>query len=363
MDEEVRAEQSVEEEVKEKLTPAGTPDTDEIPVSPEEKSEEEPKKESFGVLDKLLKDDANLPEEKDEEPVEEEKPVVTEPKVKRLEEKSQDELIDDVKKWMSIAEKRKVDLERSPSDSTPPDEKYTKFIDALKTDFFGGYNDYYDQFDLPSPQYLREQLSTDGDIETRMRQWQEQELIPSIEKKFKLEDGTFVPDPTELYKKGTPTEMFIRMTQNKENEFDSQFAHKQAEKQKIIQDIQKQRDEDLKYIKENYYESDEDYQNKINEFDSIPDKIAKGELKQDMNPFAIRNIFRGIYFDELAEAKAKKAIENIHKQYNELGLYLPNEDKGTPTDATQPKGFPRVQKGSPKKSSFSMINREMNRIK
>ena len=363
-----QTEQSIEQEVKEKIN---TPENTETKVveeheveSTEEHVEEEASEESkerYGILDKIIAEDAiEEPEVKDDTPEEVVEEHEERPKPKRLEEKTQEELIEDVKKWMSIAEKRKVEKESISQE--PPDEKYTKFIDALKTDFFGGYKDYYDKFGLPSPQYLQEQLSSGGDRDVRMEQWQEVELIPAIEKKYNLEEGTFVPDPSELYKKGTPTEYFRRMTEQKERDMDREYEQQQKAKESMIEDIKKQREGDLNYIKENFFETDEEFQNKIEEFDSIPERIAKGELTQEKNPFAIRNIFKGIYFDELTERKVNKAIKDVHKQYNDLGIYLPDDGKGEPTDATQQKGFPNIRRGSDtKKSKFSMINREMNR--
>lgn len=325
----------------------------------EEEKKEEPK---FGVLHQILRNATNPKEDEVVEKVEEPVEKVEKPKSKGLHEMNNDELVGEVKKWMSIGEKRKVELEREKANKVAPDEKYTKFIDGLKTDFFGTYKDLHDEFGLPPIQYLQNQLSTGGDKDTRIQQWQETELVPALEKKFKIEPGTFVQDPTELYKKGTPTEYYRRMTELKEKEIDLISEKEEQKRNEMISSIQDQRNKDLDYISQTFFTDKELFDNKIKEFDEIPEKIAKGELTQEMNPFSIRNVFRGIYFDELADALVKKAVSDVHKQYSSLGLYLP-KGKTLPNDVTKMKGSPDSKDESPvSKNNFSMINKTFNRI-
>lgn len=328
------------------------------PIDEPTEKVEEPKK--FGVLNDVIKKAV-----KDTKEVEEkvETEVVEKPKLKRLEEKSQSELIEDVKKWTSIANTRQVEIDKMSKDKPEPDKKYVDFIDKLKTDVYGTLRDYADEFGLPSVSYLQNQLTNGGDRETRIQQWQENELIPNIEKKFKIDSGTFVPDPSDFFTKGTASEYYRRMTADKEKQMDSEYAQEQSLKEKVIKEISEQRQKDLDYISSTFYGEDkEGFESKISEFDSIPEKVAKGELTQDMNPFSIRNIFRGVYFEELAEARIKKAISDVHKQYNTLGLYLP-KNKSMPLDATLIKGSSSEIKNEPKTNNFSMIDRTFNKLK
>lgn len=259
----------------------------------------------------------------------------------RLEDKTQDELIKDVKKWMSISEKYK-------NENTEPDKKYVRFIEDLKKDFYRGYETHAEEFGLPSISYLRNQMNNVGDRDSRIQQWQDVELIPAIEKRFKLEPGTFVSDPQDLYRKGTPTEMFRRETEYKERELDQEFQQQESNKQQIIQKISEQQQKDVDFLKQNYYINEEEkFEKVMGEFNSIADRLSKGELSEDKNPFAVRNIFRGVYFNELADALVKKAEANLHKQYNDKGLYLPDADRGTPTDVTSIKGTPPQESKGP----------------
>lgn len=262
-------------------------------------------------------------------------------KVVRLEDRSVPELVSEVKKWMSISEKYK-------NENAEPDKKYSRFIDDLKKDFYRAYENHADEFGLPDLSYLRNQINSVGDRETRIEQWQNVELIPAIEKKFKLEPGTFVSDPQDLYRKGTPTEMFRRETEYKEKELDQEFLQQEQSKQQTVQRIAEQQQKDFDFLKQNYYIGEEEKFEKVMEdFNSIADRLAKGEVTEDKNPFAVRNIFRGVYFNELAEALVKKAEENLHKQYNDKGLFLPDADRETPTDVTSIKGTPPESRKGP----------------
>lgn len=335
----------------------------------------EPKK-TFGVLNQRLNSILQTGAVQQQQKIaEENKPVVDEPKPDdelpgadeqptgghkkpiRLEERSVPDLVDEVKKWMSIAEKRKVAVETGE-----PNQKLASFVDGLKTDFYKTYESHHEEFGLPDIDYLKNQITNISDKESRIEQWQNTELIPHIERKFKLEPGTFVNDPADLYKKGTPTEMFRRETSNKEKELDEQFGKQEQLKIQTVQRITEQQQKDVEFLKKNYYiGSEENFDKAMEDFNTIAERLSKGELSEDKNPFAIRNIFRGVYFDELAEALVKKAEDNLHKQYNGLGLFLPHSDKGTPTDVTNVKGTSPIQKVIPN-NKYSQQQRIFNRF-
>lgn len=290
----------------------------------------------------VIKPDDEIPTDENLEHTDERKKGV------RLEDRSVSDLVGEVRKWMSIAEKRKVDIERGE-----PNQKYTKFIDDMRKDFYHAYETHAEEFGLPDISYLKSQISTSGDKDTRIEQWQNTELIPAIERKFRLEPGTFVSDPQDLYKKGTPTEMFRRETEYKEREIDREYGEKEQLKATTVQRVAEQQQKDIDFLKKNYYiDEEEKFNLAMDDFNSLADRLSKGEVSEEKNPFAIRNIFRGIYFNELADALIKKAESNLHKQYNDLGLYLPESDRNTPTDVTSVKGSPlEIRKGPANKYS------------
>lgn len=358
------------EEVKEVVEETTSEVVEELPEEQEEVVDEKSK--NFGILGERMnaiieagaaqqhdeivnKEEPTPPPEKpdDELPPADEEIPEKKPKMLPLEERSTDDLVSEVKKWMSIAEKRKVELERNE-----PNEKFNKFIDGLKTDFFREYESHHDEFGLPPIDYLKNQISSSGDRDYRIQQWQETQLIPAIEKKFKLEPGTFVSDPQDLYRKGTPTEMFRKGTADKEAEYDKEFSQQQQLKQETVKKITEQQEKDIAFLKENYYNGrEENFEKDMEMFNGLSAKLSKGELPEEKNPFSVRNIYRGFYFNELAEALQKKAIDDIHAQYNSLGLFLPDDNNGKPTDVTAVKGSPSTTTKGPAKNKFSQQDR------
>lgn len=285
---------------------------------------------------------------------------------------------DDVKKQQRLAQARFDELEKLKK-SNPNEEltKYNEFVTDLKKDFIGTYRRYQEDFDLPDISFVQKQFISGGDTESRLEGWQSKELVPAIEKKFKLGGDEFVYDSADGYKAGTPSYEYRTATEKKEKEFNSEYQLMVDKEKEVLNSITVQRNDDLKHLRETFFpdasfegedaakKADETFVSFLNRIDDMYDKMKKGEITKDSNPFALRNVFRGIFFDELHKKLLVKRETDIHSQYNKLGLYLPDEGSAKlPTDATKTKGDRPFQsaysetelKRSPFKRSLNRVN-------
>jgi len=251
-----------------------------------------------------------------------------------------------------------------------PDErlaKHQEFFDGLKKDFKGTYSRFQKDFDLPDFQYVENQ-SAGNSVQERLQQFQEVELTPNIEKKFKLEDGTFVYDANEAYKAGTPSYEYRLQTDKYEKGLTSEYETNLTKQQNLLSKVREQTDADMKFLREGYfpnsdYESpekaDEAFVAYLSELDKIQAQISTGDFNPEQNPFALRNIFRGVHHDSLLKTALEKQAKDIHSQYSAKGLYLPNNE--LPTDPTKLKGNIPPPNGSDYKGDgkFSPMHRRI----
>lgn len=248
-------------------------------------------------------------------------------------------------------------------------QKMKDFVEGLKTDSIGAYKRFQKDFDLPEIEFFEKQIASGGGVEDRLVQWQESELIPKIEKKFKIESGTFVYDANEAYKAGTPSYEYRIQTEKQEQSLLSEYEGQAKRQSEVLTKVKQQNDVDLKFLRETYYpdkdfaeldekgnivnveaarqKADEAFMESLNQLDEIQKKNREGEFDPTLNPFALRTIWRGLNHDKLVETAVNKAVQNLHTQYNAKGLYLKNEDM--PTDATKAKGTANVSSEQPKK--------------
>jgi hypothetical protein len=292
------------------------------------------------------------------EPEPEEKPVekpevrqVKQPGLKvKLDDQTPEELKETVKQWMRISEKRKLAIEAMEAGNESIEKT---FVNAFKKDAYSALREYGEDLGLPDSNFISKQFEQLGDIDSRIAQWQETTLTSEIEKKYKLDEGTFVFDPEDAYKKNTPSGMWRRETELMEQKMENESNVSKQKQTELISKLETARKENLDFIKESYYpDDDEAYIAKINEFDSIPEKIESGEMDRSMDPFAIKNIFRGVYFDSIVKDLLTAQANEMHEKYKSLGY------KGEmPIDITQAKGE-TVEKPVHKMVSGTKFNRQ-----
>ena len=277
-------------------------------------------------------------------------------------------LTNDMKKNQRLVSEREKTINELKN--TKPEERYAKmeeFMSGMKQDALGTYKRFQKDFDLPDIEFLEKQVSSGGDIQSRLEQWQESDLLPKIEKKFKIESGTFVYDPSEAYKAGTPSYEYRVQTDKQERAWSSEYETTQTKQQEILGKIKQQNDADLLFVKETYFpesefeskeKAEEAFVTALNKLDEIQSRNQKGEFDPLANPFAFRNIFRGVMFDELVAKTVDKAVNDLHSQYNAKGLYLPGSEQ--PTNVTTVKGVaPATSASDEQKRKFSPMHRSI----
>ena len=105
------------------------------------------------------------------------------------------------------------------------------------------------------------------------------------------------------------------------------------------------------------------FQERLEGLDGMYAKMKAGDTSPQGNPFAIRNIFRGVYFDELSKEIVEKTVRDIHSKYNKRGLYLPKEEM--PKSVSELPGKPidsGEDKSKKRDTTFSPQNRFLNRV-
>lgn len=283
--------------------------------------------------------------------------------------------LNDARKWQRLAEQRFTklsELEKKVPESQL-DATAKAFLEDAKKDPLGAWNKYHKDLGLPEPTYLQKQ-TTIGDNMTRIKKWQESELVPSIEKKHGIEDDTFVYDSSEAYTPGTPSYEYRKATENKENELQNEYATIEAKQQSQLQTIVAEREAQLTELKNTFYSVSENatederkgieekFQASLLRLDSMWEEMKSGKLGAESNPFAIKNIYRGVFFDDLVSQIVNEKITDVHKQYQLKGMFLP-ESTEMPFDVTKIKGLSPIDESKRNTNSFSRLNKMADRYK
>jgi hypothetical protein len=248
--------------------------------------------------------------------------------------------------------------------TTPEDEvkkwqsRYDKDMAQLKKELETSQNRIKDYDDNPivalkkyHPQVL-ENLEAVADPDAFLGKWQGTTLIQEMKTKFpdKVTDNwTF--DPSEAYTAGTPSYFYrIATDEKRSNIINSQKTSKEQEAQ-VLQTYAKQVDEDSKWLKTQYSWDDAAWQTRIAQVDTIHKDILAGKLTPDKHPLSLRNVMRGVFFDELVKAHEQRAAESavsaLKEEYRRKGLVLP---ENAPTDANKKSETQSVNTQSTKKS-------------
>lgn len=260
----------------------------------------------------------------------------------KLEEMKPEQLIEEVKKNQRISNERlneintfKAEVEKLKNNGGDPDVK--AFLEALKEDPLKAWQTYAEKLKLPDPDVMRQIFATTEDADFRFKHWQDNVLKPQLEKKHNLVEGEFEYDPKDAYTKGTPSYDWRIATSQKEIEMQNETRTIQTSRQEQLQKAQVQQQQDIQWLADTYFSKDvTKVQEMVQQLNSIPEKISKGEMKPEDHPLALRSLVRGAFFDQLVDAKVQAAVNDIVTQYNSLGMHLPAKE--VPTDVTALKG-------------------------
>jgi phage pi2 protein 07 len=247
----------------------------------------------------------------------------------------------DFKKQQRLANERHnkiVEMEKGAGNV----EKYQRFVEDLRTDPAGAFDKYKEEFDLPDSSFVAKAVQG-GDMESKLTRFQDTELIPKLEKKYNIEEGTFVYDATEAYKAGTPSFEYRVATEKREKEFQAEYETAKNREKEILSAVTKERDIQMQRVKESFFKpsstsdedvriADEQFTTLLGELDGMYQKMQQGDFSPAGNPFAFENIFKGVFFDKLVE----KRIADVHSEYARKGMFL--REKQVPTDVTRLNG-------------------------
>lgn len=293
--------------------------------------------------------------------------------------------LDDIKKNQRLVSERSrriEELEKSGIKEVEVDKKYGELINGLKSDFFGTYEKVQKEHKLPDITTIAKQITTGDTLQARVAQYQKDVLAPDIEKRHNLPEGTFVFDATEAWQSGTPSYDFRTKTADKENELRSSWQNKEKEVANSASEMIKIRNEQIKELKDSYFpvtmqddgsdaykqeviEKDKRYTDMLAKLDAVYNSMKEGKaLSTSENPFIFKNVFRGLFYDDLSKIDIQRAIQKVHDEYAKYGLRLPR-NASFPDDVTRMKGESPDRESVTFKvgdTKFSPQNRFLNRV-
>lgn len=255
-----------------------------------------------------------------------------------------DDLVVKVKEFETLVSKRDSSITQLQSDldAKPSVGEDDALVKSLSEDFIGNYDKVKEKYNLPALSTIRDLVSEEVGIDDKVKLWQESELIKTIEQKHSLEEGEFEYDSNEASKAGTPSYDWDTQTSDKRGELVSVVKERQGAESSRLRAVETQQKKDLKWLADTYYESEDAVQVKLTDMNDEVTKISKGESSTEKHPFAIRNLMRGFYFDELVQSAVDKAVEDLTVQFAEHNMHLPSKE--LPTDVTKIKSPPPVKK-------------------
>lgn len=278
------------------------------------------------------------------------------------------ERTNDMKKYQRLADSRLTEIK-----SKGPDEvkkEFDGFLNDLRTDPIGGFTKYKDKYNLPDAGFVQKMAQSGGDIATRVGEWQEKSLIPSIEKKHKIDNGTFVYDAAEAYKPGTPSYQYRVETEKQERTFTNEFNQKVQKETDSFNKAMEFRKGDLKTLQDTFFKpssdkeedikkANDEFAETVSKLDAMWVEMSKGDLSAKSNPLALYNVFRGVFFDQLVGKVVEQKINEVHAQYQKYKMYLP--EKEMPTDVTKMNGsLGTGGNGNDPRRAFSPMHRSLN---
>lgn len=270
-------------------------------------------------------------------------------------------LVTEVNKFESLANEREqtiLELQKNGGEAETANAEEIALLKSLSEDFVGNYSKAKEKYGLPSIDTLHT-LMSEGNVDDKVKHWQDNELVKVIETKHNMEEGEFEYDSNEASKANTPSYNWDRMTSDKRNELVGSLRETQSAESERLRKVEGQQKEDITWLADTYFDKSEDVaRDKVKAMDDIVSSIAQGQTTPDKHPFAFRNLVRGVFFDDLSKSMVDKAVEDIVAQFAEKQMYLPGKE--LPTNVTDVKPAPskpveideKVRKNSPMMSSI-----------
>ncbi|WP_337872923.1 hypothetical protein [Ignavibacterium sp.] len=238
-------------------------------------------------------------------------------------------------------------------------KKIQNFIETFREDPIAALTRYSEEYGLPDVDGLLSHLQRAKDTFGEIEIYQKKELIPKLEKKYALDEGTFIYDPAEAYTPNTPSYEYRVMTERKEMELKEKIFEEQKKSEQLqsvlaeerkkqlselknmffpeIEISEKTSEKEKKEIAEKNVKTEEEFVALLSGLDDMFMKMKETQsFSPDANPLSLINIFRGVHFNKLVERIVEQEVNKVHQQYHSKGLYLPDEEtKPMPKDITK----------------------------
>lgn len=168
--------------------------------------------------------------------------------------------------------------------------------------------------------------------ETLVKEWQKTELMKSLKERYPGEvDENWRPTPEDMATPGTPSYDWQKRTMQKHMEIESMANSATQQRQQIEQQNQAMQQyadqinrEDIAFMQESYGLTQEDMLMLAKKYDNI---LAESQKSNDPypenHPYRLKNVLRGIFFDEFMDMARKQTAEQIHAEYAAKGISLP----------------------------------------
>ena len=300
------------------------------------------------------------------------------------------ETANNMQKYNKLQNEKQLKIQELEKNVIPDEQtqKMKAFFDEAKIDFVAAVNKYKDDLNLPDISTINTDTNRVKDFEGKMKVYQEKDLIPRLEQKHNLGDGNFVYDPAEAHKPGTASYEYRVETERYEKKLKDEEDAITANIAKATEQIQKDRNEQLIKLQKDFYPlaelkddmspemrqqimdsnaiTQKTFVDMLTKIDNMYAEMKKtGKFSADVNPVAIENIFKGVFFEELAGKRVNDAIAKLHAEYKSKGMYLPDNGKNPPvTDINSLNGkSPVPDSMSEQRLKNSPLARQINRYK
>jgi hypothetical protein len=192
---------------------------------------------------------------------------------------------------------------------------------------------------------------TEESADALVRNWQRTDLLEALKKKYTDPswgiDSEWYPIAEHMATPGTPSFDYMEATRSKRSEImgranmaKQNTQRNQEFEQHMLRVTQERNDSDIQWLKQTYpYITDELLQKFGGIFNAGLEKMKQGDALPDEHPQRIKNMVRGIFFDELVKAAVEKVknetADAIHAEYKKKGISL-DKTNSMPVDITKP---------------------------
>jgi hypothetical protein len=226
--------------------------------------------------------------------------------------------------------------------------KYKEFVEMAKQDFAGAYKKYRAELGLPNADIVARALSSDTTVETRLNQYREAK-IKEIEKANNMDEGEFEWNDADSFKAGTPTYKLRKALESYEREIESQHAKEIEAYNNEVNIAMIQQGKDVEELASIYFPADTD-EAKAASVTKVKDMVAKLSTLPPQEPFRLKTLLRGVFFEDFMKIE----INKLNEAYRKAGVKVPDMPTAAGSNIHTAEVKPAPASGNSK--SYSPLN-------